>query len=227
MFVRSRIAVTHRDPLIRAGLGATLQACADFEVHTVPAEPAPAQRRRLEKMDVVLADCEDGIRLAQTEKSSARRVLIVTRDDSEANIRLAVNAGVRGYLLLGSTLESIIQAVRTVARGGSAIDPVAATRIVESLTAEKLTPRELDVLALLTRGMRNKSIAKHLGITPGTAKTHVKHVLTKLHAASRTEAVFIGQRRGLLPSVPLHSPPPAGADTGKFRNVCPNPSRTC
>lgn len=204
MLARSRITVTHQDPLIRAGLGITLQACADLEVHTVAADLIAKQRRSLEGMDVVLADCEDGIRLAQAGKSSAFRVLIVTADASEANIRLAVAAGVRGYLLLpGSTLESIVQAVRTVARGGSAIDPVAATRMMESFTAEKLTPRELDVLTLLTRGMRNKAVAQHLGITPGTVKSHVKHVFAKLHATSRMEAVLIAQRRGLLPSVSL------------------------
>jgi DNA-binding NarL/FixJ family response regulator len=220
MSSRSRIVVTHCDPLICAGLGVTLQACADFEVHAAGTDLADEQRRTLRTMDVVLADCENGIRLAQTGSSPTLPVLIVTDDDSEANIHRAINAGVRGYVLLSSTLESIVHAVRTVARDGSAIDPVAAIRIVESLTAEKLTPRELDALGLVTRGMQNKRIAAQLGITVGTAKSHVKNVLMKLRATSRTEAVHIAQRRGLLPPESLHRPSRApGAFTRDIREL--------
>jgi DNA-binding NarL/FixJ family response regulator len=171
--------LTHSEPLICAGLNVALKACSDFDVHMITEEPI-WERPVLRTMDVVLADCDNGIRLAQASRSSGVRVLIVTADDSEVSIMRAMNAGVRGYLLLSATLESVVQAVRSVVRGGSAIDPHAATRMLESLNAEKLTHRELEVLRLLMRGMRNKDISSRLGISVGTTKSHAKHLLSKL-----------------------------------------------
>jgi len=198
MPIRSNIALAHGDPLVCAGLDITLRACTDFEVHNLMNRPAD-ELPRLQAMDVVIADCDSGIELAQTSDIPGLRVLIVTADVSEDSIARAINAGVRGYLLLGSTLESVVQAVRNLARGGSAIDPVAATRMLDSLRTEKLSARELEVLHLVMAGMRDKQISAILGIALGTTKSHVKHVLNKLNARSRTEAAVIVQRRGLLP----------------------------
>ena len=189
------VLVAHREPLIRAGLESALGKCSDLDVHCASEE----QALQANDQKAIVADCEAGIRLALAGREAGPPVLIVTTDDSEVSIRRAIAAGVRGYLLPGSTLESVVQAVRSVARGGTAIDPVVAAKMLQSLNGETLTCRELEVLRLLMEGLGNKVIAQELGIALGTAKSHVKNLLAKLNATSRTEVVAIAQRRGLLP----------------------------
>jgi DNA-binding NarL/FixJ family response regulator len=149
----------------------------------------------------VLADCEMGIRLARSRDTNERttaHIVIVTDDESEASIRRAMEVGVRGYLLLGATPASIVEAIHCVTRGGTALDPVVASKMLDSLSGVPITSRELQVLGLLMAGLSDKAIAHRLGIRPGTAKCHVKRLLEKLNARSRTEAVAIAQRRGLV-----------------------------
>ena len=196
MSFRSRIALLHDEPLIRAGLEATLRTCDDLQVLAIKPD-APGALSTLLTMDAIVADRDNGIRIART--NSRARVLIVTADESEISIRRAMEAGVRGYLLLDSTTDAIVRALQRILRGDSAVDSRAAGKMLESLKAEKLTNRELDVLHLLMRGMSNKQISAHLGISVGTTKSHMKQLLNKLNASSRTEAAAIVQRRGLLP----------------------------
>jgi DNA-binding NarL/FixJ family response regulator len=114
-----------------------------------------------------------------------------------------MEAGVSGYLLVTSPLDMLLRAVRTVIDGGTALDPIVATKMRDSLKGPKLTVRELEVLQLLTEGLSDKEIARRLARSTGTVKTHVKSVLTKLNTARRTEAVAVAQRRGLLsPAAP-------------------------
>jgi DNA-binding NarL/FixJ family response regulator len=181
--------ITHSEPVVHAGLEAILSGHRDIEVSEQPHNPMA---------DVVLADCEAGMRLALGGPALTLRVVIVTSDDREVSIRRALTGGVSGYLLLSTPPETIPQAIRAVFRGESAIDPRALTKIIASLTAASLTNRELEVLRLLTHGLRDKSIAEILGITTGTVKSHVKCVLAKLSASSRTQAAMIAQRRGLI-----------------------------
>lgn len=198
MSPKIRVLVAHAEPLVRAGLQQAIQTCSDVETLSIP-DGSPLEDVRLADIDVVLTDCDFGTRLAQQRREGCLRVLIVTNDASEASIRGAMDAGAKGYLLLGSTLEAVAQAVRCVARGGIAIDPVAATRMLESLNGERLSQRELDVVCLLMQGHSNKAIARALGIREGTAKTHMKSIMAKLNATSRTQAVTVAQRRGIVP----------------------------
>ena len=126
----------------------------------------------------------------------------MTNDESEVGIRGAMEAGARGYILLSSTLECVVQAVRRVGRGGTAIDPRVVAKMLDSLNGNKLTEREIEVLRLIMLGQTNKAIAEQLGIAVGTAKCHVKQLMAKLNARSRTEAASIAQRRGLVPLDP-------------------------
>jgi DNA-binding NarL/FixJ family response regulator len=135
----------------------------------------------------------------------AARVLVMTTHDREHDIRRALEAGVHGYLLLGCPIQELIAGVRALARGSRYFCLAVAQRMAESLTREALTPREADVLRLLVRGQCNKSIARQLEIAVGTVKAHVKAIMGKLDASSRTEAASVAARRGLIDD-PLPDP---------------------
>jgi len=151
---------------------------------------------------VLVADYDAGLAaVARPGEGGARRrppVLILTARDSEAEIRGALEAGVRGYLLNGCAVDELIAAVRAVHRGARHLSELAAQRVADSVARTPLTARETDVLRLMARGYANKIIAAQLGIAVGTVKAHVKAVLAKLDAASRTEAGFVAEERGLL-----------------------------
>jgi DNA-binding NarL/FixJ family response regulator len=125
--------------------------------------------------------------------------VIFTERGGEASICHAMKQGVRGYLLLGCSVAEVATAIRIVHEGGCALAPLVAARIAERFRWEKLTPRELDILRLLFVGLRNKDIARVTSRTAETVKTHVKTILRKLDARSRTQAVIVAQRRGILP----------------------------
>jgi DNA-binding NarL/FixJ family response regulator len=194
-----RVLVAHCDPLISAGLAATLQQLPDFD--TVVCSPALMEPRatpmHLPSADVVVADYDSGLRLIVSAAQS-HRVIVLTHNDSEARICQALEQGVRGYLLLGCSLQELIDALRSVHVGGVALAPLAATRIAERMKQQPLTAREADILREMMFGLSNKAIADRLAISVGTVKVHVKAILRKLDAGSRTEAVAIAQRRGIV-----------------------------
>jgi len=97
--------------------------------------------------------------------------------------------------LLSSDVEEVVRAIQSLHAGGTVVNGVVAAKMVESLAARPLTPREMDVLRLLMLGLSDKAIARKLARSVGTVKTHVKAVLDKLNAARRTEAVAIARRR--------------------------------
>jgi DNA-binding NarL/FixJ family response regulator len=191
------VMIFYCDPVVAAGLAAVLGEHGGFQI--VPtAEPgdllcgsAPA--------DVVLADYETALRLAQCAPQWAKNVVIFTNYDSEAKIYRALESGARGYLLYGVGLPELFESIRSVRAGGVALSPLVAARITNHVTGEALTDREKSVLEQLMLGLSNKEIARRLNLCVGTVKTHVKSILEKLGADSRTAAVYTAQRRGLLP----------------------------
>ena len=199
MMTDSKIAVMirHRVPIVSAGLEAALRAQPGFEI-IPPGEPQfPTSDGTFPNSVILIADGDTGVRVARSVRRGGC-VLIVTEDESEASVRFALEAGVRGYLLLSSPLDVMRKAVQCVHDGGTVIDPIVATRMVDSFAGRALTGRELDVLALLMLGLGDKAIASRLDICLGTVKTHMKSLRAKLDAATRTEAVVIAQRRGLV-----------------------------
>jgi two-component system NarL family response regulator len=124
--------------------------------------------------------------------------MILTHNDREARICHALEQGARGYLLLGCSLKDLMDGLRSMHLGGIALGPLVAMRIADSMKQEALTRREEDILAHMMVGLSNKAIASKLALAVGTVKTHVKSILVKLDAVSRTEAAAIAQRRGLL-----------------------------
>jgi len=196
-------ALIHRDPLLCMGVLATLRADPRFEIR-VAAEIPPLEaihaEAALTAADVVVTDYETGMALAAHARDARRAlpVMVVTQRDSEAEVRAALAQGVLGYVLAGCRLEEIVDGVLSVCRGQRYLGQSAARRIVEGLVHEPLTPRETEVLRFVVAGWSNKMVANHLGLAVGTVKCHVKAILGKLDAKSRTQAATLAQRRGLV-----------------------------
>jgi DNA-binding NarL/FixJ family response regulator len=136
-------------------------------------------------------------------------VIILTTFDDEAALLEGVRAGARGYLLKDISLEELVQAIRIVASGGTAIQPVVSERVIRGLEATKssfphldppdpLTEREVDVLRLMTGGYSNREIARALSVAEGTVKNHVSSILSKLGVRDRTRAVLQAVKAGYL-----------------------------
>jgi Response regulator containing a CheY-like receiver domain and an HTH DNA-binding domain len=208
-----RILVVDDHPVVREGLVAILEAQEDLTVvgEAGDGDQAVQQYRDL-KPDVVLMDLAmpgtDGVQAIQEIKriDPNARVVVLTAYDTDERILQAVQAGASGYLLKGAPREDIFRAVRVVYRGGSLLEPVVAGKLLNRMGAllrgepveEELTARELDVLTLMARGLRNKEIAYELSITERTVKFHANAIYRKLDVSGRTEAVSKAIQRGLV-----------------------------
>jgi DNA-binding NarL/FixJ family response regulator len=194
-----KVLVMHTEPLVAAGLVAALRLQADLDilVHGIDVYDA----RAAASVDVIVADYAQGVRLAAEFRRAGVRdakVLVMTTHDREHEVRRALEQGVHGYLLLGCTIDELVDGVRTLARGARYLCMTVAQRVADSLTREALTSRERDVLRLLSLGQCNKAIARELEIAVGTVKSHVKAIMEKLDASSRTEAASIATQRGMV-----------------------------
>ncbi|MCW5625704.1 MAG: response regulator transcription factor [Burkholderiales bacterium] len=197
------VLVMHENPLVAAGVVATLGARPQFDVRLHDSRTAPPGQEY--RPDVVIADYHAGLDLigrAGRERLGGRahmpRVLIVTTLDREWEIRSALEHGVHGYLLMNCALDELIEGVQTLSLGSRYLCVAVARRIAESVGHEALTNREIDVLRLVATGLCNKSIATQLDIAVGTVKAHVKSILEKLNASTRTQAAAVAARRGLI-----------------------------
>ena len=206
-----RIVVADDHPVVRDGLVAILSTQPDFEV-VGQAETGLETIAQIKqhRPDVLLLDLEmpelDGVGVLEqlrTEQISVRAI-VFTAFDTDERILGAVRAGAKGYLLKGAPREEIFNAVRIIYAGGSLLQPVVATRLLQQVSrprpraAEGLTPREAAVLQLMARGLQNKEIAAELVITERTVKFHVSSIMGKLDAGNRTEAVSVAAQRGLV-----------------------------
>ena len=126
------------------------------------------------------------------------RVLMLTTFDGDTDIHRAMEAGAQGYVLKNTTGDKLIPALRAVAAGQRWIPKEIATRLASRNLFEDLTPRELQVLGQMAKGLANKEIADVLKITGHTVKDHLKSILGKLHVADRTEAVTVAIQRGII-----------------------------
>ncbi len=167
--------------------------------------------------DLVLMDIRmpGGSGLHATARIKADRpqtaVVVLTVSEDEDDLFVAIKAGAQGYLLKNLEAAQLRSMIEAVGRGEAAIAPATAARIIEEFVRRergperpiadpgRLTERELEVLQLVTAGLRNKEIATELGISENTAKYHLKNILEKLHAQSRTELAARAVREGLVP----------------------------
>ena len=188
-----RIHVCHADPLTRVGLSSALQTYPDFEViHQEPPDGSWSGT------DVLAADFATGMDYlcATRDVEPQTRVLIVTTSDRESDIRLALKHGVRGYMLQGSSLDQLAEAVREIHSGRVHLGASVAQRLAESFYGSTLTTREEQVLRCVIEGLCNKEVAARLGLSVGTVKSHLRAVYAKLDVKSRTHAVAVAGRRG-------------------------------
>lgn len=198
---RSNLLVMHPDPILCAGLVAALRQHAAFEVFVHGVDHLGADGPAI---DVVIADYANAMQLAQAMARKSQgapagaRILVLTPNDREADIRRALEAGVYGYLLVGGALDELVDAITAVARGTRYMSLSVAQRMADSLTRVALTSREIEVLRLVASGEPNKAIARQLRIELGTVKSHVGAIMTKLGASSRTHAARIAASRGLV-----------------------------
>jgi DNA-binding NarL/FixJ family response regulator len=204
-----RILVADDHPVVRDGLVAVLGTQADFEVVGEAANGAEAvERARRLRPDVVLIDLQmpklDGVAAIEQLRADDRTigVVVFTAFDSDERIVSALRAGAQGYLLKGAPRDEIFRAIRVVHAGGSLLEPLVASRVINQLqptaAAERLTKREREVLILLAQGRSNKQIAAVLDVTERTAKFHVGAIMRKLDATNRTEAVALAAQQGLI-----------------------------
>ena len=134
----------------------------------------------------------------------ATPTIVFTAFDTDDRIVEAVRAGAQGYLLKGAPREELFNAIRVVRAGGSLLQPVVASRLLNRLNQDRqtdpdaLTAREVEVIYLLAQGLPNKEIATRLVITERTVKFHVGSILSKLGATNRTEAVAVARTRGIV-----------------------------
>jgi DNA-binding NarL/FixJ family response regulator len=197
---RIEVLLCHDNPVLQAGLMATLALHSDLEC--TEGDGALAVHDFGARSDVIVADHDRGLSSAslgaELPGALRPRVLIVTRSERECDIRAALARGVQGYLLLEDAPEHLVQAIRALHLGGRFLSPKVASRLAENLAQERLTLREEAVLGLVVEGLCNKRVASSLGITVGTVKSHLRSAFGKLGATSRTQAMAIAQRRGLL-----------------------------
>jgi DNA-binding NarL/FixJ family response regulator len=191
------VAVVYDNLLARLGLASLLADCDDMAVRE---KLAPIDDG-LALFDVIVADPRSGtsvLSVLRKQPVHGARVVVVASSDTEWPIRASLEHGAAAYVVLGDTGDEIIHAVRNVSRGGFHVSACIAARLAESLSGQRLTMREEEVLALVKDGLCNKLIAARLEIAVGTVKTHLRTAFDKLCVRSRTEAIATVQRRGLL-----------------------------
>ena len=200
-----RVMTADDHPVIRAGVTALLSNEADVQVVAEARDGLEAlELFEQKKPDVVLMDLRmprmDGVDAIRkiVERTPDARIIALTSYEGDTDIFRALNAGAYGYLLKDMLGTDLVGAVRTAASGKRVIPPEVAARLAEFTPRADLTEREVEVLRLAAKGLRNSDIAAEIGRTRETVKVHLKHVMEKLRVHDRTEAVIQAVRRGII-----------------------------
>jgi DNA-binding NarL/FixJ family response regulator len=191
--------------VVRMGLAALVKTEPSMEVIAEAADGSQAVEKFTEfKPDLTLMDLrmpvKDGVQatIEIRQRFPSARILMLSTFDGDEDIHRALEAGAQGYVLKNSTGETLIPALRAVAAGQRWIPKEVAARLAFRETYDELTPREVEVLDELAKGLANKEIANVLNISEHTAKDHLKNILAKLRVADRTEAVTAAIQRGII-----------------------------
>jgi DNA-binding NarL/FixJ family response regulator len=200
-----RILVAEDHTIVRDGLVAVINQAAGM---TVVADTGDGQRAvelwKQHRPDVTLMDLRmpgsdgvDAIYQIRAADSNAR-IIVLTTYDGDEDIYRGIRAGAKSYLLKDIRREELFECIREVYAGKMFVPPAIAAKLAERLPAEELTARELEVLRLLAEGKPNKIVGADLAISEVTVKSHVQSVFRKLNVLSRTEAIAVANRKGLL-----------------------------
>jgi DNA-binding NarL/FixJ family response regulator len=206
-----RVLVVDDHGVVREGLRTFLLLQEGIEVVGEAADGREAvEAARTLDPDVVLMDLVmpvlDGVEAMRRihERRPGTRVVVLTSFTDDDKLLAAVRAGAAGYLLKTAAPQEVVRAIRAAAAGDAVLDPSAAGRLLQALSGPRepqpLTPREREVLALISRGLTNKRIAGELGVSEKTVKTHVGRILAKLGVTDRTQAALYAVREGLAGS---------------------------
>ncbi len=200
-----RVLSVDDHPLLREGLAAIINNQPDMVLVAQASNAQEAiQQFRKHQPDVTLMDLrlpdKSGIdaMIAVRAEFPEARVIVLTTFEGDVEIQRALEAGARGYMLKSMPPKELVEAIRQVHAGKKRIAPQLAAQLAEHLSDEDLTAREIEVLGQIAGGNRNRDIAEKLFITEETVKVHIKHIMEKLGASDRTQAVAIGVRRGII-----------------------------
>src|SRR5436189_495061 len=200
-----RVLVAEDHTVVRDGLVAIIKQEADMDVvaETGDGQQA-AELWKKHRPDITLMDLRmpglDGVNAIYQIRAAEpnARIIVLTTYDGDEDIYRGMRAGAKSYLLKDVRREDLFQCIREVHAGGSFLPASVAAKLAERMPAEELTPREVEVLRLLAEGKPNKLIGTTLSVTEVTVKSHVQSVFRKLNVLSRTEAIAVASRRGLL-----------------------------
>lgn len=204
-----RLLLVDDHAVVTEGLSMLLARFADIEIVGI-ADGGLAAIDRVDSLrpDIVLMDLSmpglDGVEATRRIRAAHPdvKVLALTAFMEHRLVTGAIEAGASGYLLKSVSSDELATAIHTVASGGSILDAKALELLVTPSNpdgvGDDLTPRELDILALLVHGMSNKQIAQQLELSPGTVRIHVSNILTKLHVENRTAAAYVARNRHLV-----------------------------
>ena len=192
-------------PLVRKGIAAILANEKDMKLIAEAGSGAAAvEAFRQFHPDVTLMDLRmpgmDGIEATKEIRKidPEAKIIALTSYDGDQEIYRALEAGVRGYILKESVHTEIVRAIRVVQSGKRLMPPEVAERLSEHFPQVALTPREIEVLQHVAKGLGNKEIGVRLGTAAGTVKMHLQNILSKLGASDRTHAVTLAIRRGII-----------------------------
>lgn len=200
-----RVLSVDDHPLLSEGIAAMVNSQPDMHLVSQAASGTEAiQKYREHRPDVTLMDLRlpdlsgiDAMIAIRTEFADAR-VVMLTTFEGDAEIHRALRAGARGYLLKNMPPGEILDVIRQVHAGKRRVPTEIAAQLAEHMSDEELTAREVEVLRKVVDGNRNKDIAEILFISEETVKVHVKHIMEKLGAKDRTQAIAIAVRRGII-----------------------------
>ncbi len=200
-----RVLCVDDHSLVRKGIASILANEEDMQLVAEASNGREAvELFKLHQPDVTLMDLRmsglDGIEAARAIRKEfpEARIIALTSYDGDQDIYRALEAGVRGYLLKEMVHTDVLDAIRTVHAGKRLIPGEVAGRLSEYFPQIALTPREVEVLGFVAKGLANKEIAGRLGAASGTIKMHIQNILEKLGASDRTHAVTIAIQRGIL-----------------------------
>lgn len=202
---RIRVLCVDDHPLLREGIAAIINNQPDMLLVAAATTGCEAiQKFREHQPDVTLMDLRlpdmsgiDSLIAIRTEFSEAR-IIMLTTFEGDVEIQRSLEAGARGYLLKSMPPKELVEVIRQVHAGKKRIPSEIAAQLAEHLGDEALTAREIEVLQHIAGGNRNRDIAEQLFISEETVKVHIKHIMEKLGATDRTQAVAIAVRRGII-----------------------------
>lgn len=192
-------------PLLSEGIAMVIESQADMMLVSQASSGSEAiQQYRQHRPDVTLMDLRlpdlSGIdvMIAIRAEFPEARIVMLTTFEGDVEIARALQAGARGYLLKSMPPNEVLDAIRHVHAGKKGVPRQVAAQLAEHMSDEELTPRELEVLRKIAGGNRNRDIADVLLISEETVKVHIKHIMEKLGARDRTQAIAIAVRRGIM-----------------------------